>query len=150
MSTKYSNVRNNAKSNYFHFRKDDKYGKVQNGGYTLAWREMGEYLVYAVSLCSAQDAFVKKTGRDFCDTRLDAVSLSEEGAIQIPLSVEAYVTPVHIDDVKEVIIELGGLSALNLNKAHEVLKDLKLCEISYSTSVNVFDYINLLEVNMNS
>jgi len=141
-NTLYTNKRNNAKSNYHHARLADKDGNlVQRGGHTVAWREIGDNLVYAVAVCSDQDLFNKQTGRELCDNRLDSISLSEEGAIQVPREVYNTVFIIDIDMIRELIYEVRGLGMFNQDKAVQILEGIELKDLSYQFCIDVFKYL---------
>jgi hypothetical protein len=134
----YTEIKNTAKSHYFHQRKGDS----QKGGYTVAWRELGDNLVYSVAVCSDKDMFNKQTGRELCDARLNAISLSEEGAVQIPLNIEEFILVADLDSIKYSLVHSGILGMFTSSKSIEVAEAITLRDISYSYAVQIFNYIN--------
>jgi len=80
----YTPKRNDAKTRYIdNFNlKNANLKKV-----TVGYRILGDYLVIALSKCHKEDKFVKKVGNQFVDARLDSVSLSEDGGLQLPLDI---------------------------------------------------------------
>jgi hypothetical protein len=123
----YTPIRNTAKSKYSHNRVKGS----QKGGFTLAWREMGNNLVYAVSICSDKDMFNKQNGRELCDARLDAVSLSEEGGIQQPLNIEKYITVVDLASTRKFLVESKFyLNMFTLKKAIDLANSIEFSHLS--------------------
>lgn len=135
-TTLYTNVRNNAQSNYHH----DRFGK-QKGGVTIAWREMGDHIVYAFASCSDKDMFNKKTGRDLCDNRLNSVSVTEDG-IQYPDNMDPYILCLSLDQIAGILYEFDMIGSVTKKKAKEILDDLELSDISFSTYINIFKIVN--------
>jgi hypothetical protein len=134
----YTEIKNTAKSHYFYQRKGDS----QKGGYTVAWRELGDNLVYSVAVCSDKDMFNKRTGRELCDARLNAVSLSEEGSVQIPLNIEKFILVANLDYIKFKLIRSVDLGMFTSSKTIEVAESITLRDISYSYAVQIFNDIN--------
>jgi hypothetical protein len=123
----YTPIRNTAKSKYSHHRAKDS----QKGGITVTWRELGDNLVFAISICSEQDMFNKKAGRDLCDGRLDSVSLSEDGSIQVPLNIEKYITVIDLPEAREFLVKSSTyLGSLTLKKAIDVANYIKFKDLS--------------------
>jgi hypothetical protein len=131
----YTPVRNTAKSKYSHIRAKNS----QKGGLTVAWREIGDNLVYSISICSEQDMFNKKLGRDLCDARLDSISVLEDGSIQVPLNIAKYITVIDLPSAREFLVKSKFyLEMFTLKKAIDVANAVKFEDLSDNFIMDLF------------
>lgn len=131
----YSNKRNDAKTTFHHIQNN-----TQNGGASIGWREFGDKVVYALSVCSKTDAFSKKTARDFINTRLDSVSETEDGAIQIPKGLSHIIDVIDLSDIHYYLSEFGEFPNMTNTKKLQTIHSMKLRDCSYATLKEVYYY----------
>jgi len=125
----YTPKRNDAKTRYLHI---DKFRNTNLKKVTVGYRILGDYLVIALSKCHKEDKFVKKVGNAFVDARLDSVSLSEDGGLQLPLDI----------NLDRNLFYVTGEDILNYYK-DSFFEDVCLFNSKLKFTVNDFKYKKL-------
>ena len=128
----YTPKRNDAKTRYLHIDnfnlKNANLKKV-----TVGYRILGDYLVIALSKCHKEDKFVKKVGNQFVDARLDSVSLSEDGGLQLPLDI----------NLERNLFYISGEEILDYYKDSFLFQDVYPFNSKLKFTVNDFKYKKL-------
>ena len=125
----YTPKRNDAKTRYLHI---DKFRNTNLKKVTVGYRILGDYLVIAISKCHKEDKFVKKIGNEFVDARLDSVSLSEDGGLQLPLDI----------NLDRNLFYVTGKDILNYYK-DSLFEDVCVFNSKLKFTVNDFKYKKL-------
>jgi len=128
----YTNKRNWAKTTFHHVNADI-------GGISIGWREVShDTVVYSMAFCSTKDTFNKKTARDLINTRLDSVSVSDDGGIQYPEVLDRMIEVYTLQDIHLYLSEFGNFPNVTNTKRLKIINDMKLRDCSYTTLRDIF------------
>lgn len=126
------NIKRNNKEVRFNHRRSDV---SQKGGITMGWIIHEDVIVYGFAVCSNEDMYNKKTGRELVQSRLESVEFIDE-SVTFPEYNEKWIA-VHN---KEELIDFASQTEMLRGFRKDSRSSIKMEDLSFALLIEFAEY----------